>query len=285
MWLNSYILRFRTAVADEFKQNDSHTLPTRFFRELVVFGGKNAISCIFPVFIFVSLWLSPYITPSFMYRYDMLLLLCLSMQAAMFYFRMETFDEVKVITLFHLLGLIMEIYKVHVGSWSYPEDAYTKVFNVPIYSGFMYASVASFMTQAWRRFDLQLVKWPKNLIAIAIGAAIYLNFFFNYYYDIRYFIFAAIFIAFFFTKIKFTNNGPAREMPLVLTFLLIGFFVWIAENIATFLGAWKYPYQHQDWQMVGFSKISSWFLMVIVSLIIVVQLKFIKKRKENSGVE
>lgn len=65
-------------------------------------------------------------------------------------------------------------------------------------------------------------------------------------------------------------------MPLVLSFFLIGLFVWIAENIATFFGAWKYPNQHDQWQLVGLGKISSWILLVIVSFMIVAQLKHLK---------
>lgn len=59
-------------------------------------------------------------------------------------------------------------------------------------------------------------------------------------------------------------------------FFIVGFFIWIAENIATFLGAWKYPDQHEAWHLVGFSKISSWFLLIIISVIIVAQLKHVK---------
>lgn len=44
--------------------------------------------------------------------------------------------------MFHLIGLALEIFKVHMGSWSYPEEGYVKIFGVPLYSGFMYASVA-----------------------------------------------------------------------------------------------------------------------------------------------
>jgi uncharacterized membrane protein YoaT (DUF817 family) len=56
---------------------------------------------------------------------------------------------------------------------------------------------------------------------------------------------------------------------MVVSFGLIAFFVWIAENIATFLGAWKYPHQHAGWQIVHFNIITSWFLLVVVSVVIV----------------
>ncbi|MDR6226802.1 uncharacterized membrane protein YoaT (DUF817 family) [Desmospora profundinema] len=74
-------------------------------------------------------------------------------------------------------------------------------------------------------------------------------------------------------------------MPLALSFIFIGFFIWIAENIATFLGAWQYPNQQDVWSWVHLGKISSWFLLVIISFVIVAQLKHLKEsragRKKN----
>jgi uncharacterized membrane protein YoaT (DUF817 family) len=52
----------------------------------------------------------------------------------------------------------------------------------------------------------------------------------------------------------------------------------LAENIATFLGAWKYAYQHHAWTLVNYQKISSWAFLVIVSYIIVAELKMFKEK-------
>jgi uncharacterized membrane protein YoaT (DUF817 family) len=71
-------------------------------------------------------------------------------------------------------------------------------------------------------------------------------------------------------------------MPVIVSFLLIGFFIWLAENMATFLGAWKYAYQHKGWAMVNYQKISSWAFLVIVSYIIVAELKMVKKELPNT---
>ncbi len=65
-------------------------------------------------------------------------------------------------------------------------------------------------------------------------------------------------------------------MPLSLSFVLIGFFIWIAENIATFFGAWEYPNQTEAWSLVHLGKVSSWLLLVIVSFLIVATLKQVK---------
>jgi uncharacterized membrane protein YoaT (DUF817 family) len=244
--------------------------------ELLRFGLKNARACIFPVYIFAMLALSQAV-PLPIARYDFLLLACLGMQALMLATGLETRDELKVITVFHLLGLGLELFKLHMGSWSYPEDALFKVAGVPLYSGFMYASVASFMIQAWRLFGLRFLRWPPTALVAPLGALIYLNFFTHHALpDLRYALIAAVLVVFGRTWVAFTPVATERGMPLVLAFLLIGVFVWFAENIATYLGAWQYPDQQDGWRMVSPAKLTSWSLLVIVSLMAVVQLKRVK---------
>jgi uncharacterized membrane protein YoaT (DUF817 family) len=192
---------------------------------------------------------------------------------------LETKDELKVITVFHLIGLGLELYKVHMGSWAYPEVAWTKVGGVPLYSGFMYASVASYICQAWRRFDLQLDGWPKIYLTIPLCFTIYSNFFLHHFmFDIRWILMILLFPLFYKTTVRFSINLKTYRMPMVLSFFLIGFFIWIAENISTFLGAWRYPDQISTWHPVHLGKLSSWFLLVIISFIIVAQLKLVKEK-------
>ncbi|USK30945.1 DUF817 domain-containing protein [Bacillus sp. CMF21] len=38
--------------------------------------------------------------------------------------------------------------------------------------------------------------------------------------------------------VSFTIKKTVYSMPLTLFFFLIGFFIWTAENITTFFGAW-----------------------------------------------
>lgn len=253
----------------------------KLLKNFIYFGYMQAISCIFPVIIFGALALSKIVSIPYLPRYDFILLICIIGQVLMLATRLETWDEFKVICLFHVIGLALELYKVHMGSWAYPEDAYSKVWGVPLYSGFMYASVASYICQAWRRFDLQIVHWPTSILAWLIGALIYLNFFtHHYFYDIRWTLKALLFVLFFRTVVRFRINEKVYKMPIILSFLLIGFFIWIAENITTFLGAWQYPNQEQAWSIVHIGKISSWFLLVIISIIIVIQLKRVKNGSE-----
>ncbi len=248
-----------------------------FTRQLIRFGIQQALSCIFPAAIFIILAISKIIDIPFLYRYDLILIACLTVQFLMVYFKLETVDEVKVISLFHVIGLMLELFKVHMGSWAYPEYALTKIGGVPLYSGFMYASVASYVCQAWKRLDLKFMNWPENHITYTVAAAIYINFFSHHYImDIRWIIILSLFMAFKGAYVEFKVNRQRYSMPLVLSFFLIGFFIWIAENISTFLGAWKYPNQDEVWCMVHIGKISSWFLLVIISIVIVVNLKHFK---------
>jgi uncharacterized membrane protein YoaT (DUF817 family) len=217
-------------------------------------------------------------------RYDLLLIVCIAAQVIMYKTGLETKDEVLVITLFHMLGLVMELHKVHRGSWSYPEEAYTKIMGVPLYAGFMYASVGSYICQAWRNLKLDTVYWPGSIYAIAVGAAIYLNFFTNAFIaDLRLYITIVLIVIFWRTRFSFRLHQKVYSISALLSFAIIGFFIWLAENIATFFGAWKYAYQHKGWQMVTWHKITSWSLLVIVSIIIVGELKRLKEKRSNQS--
>jgi uncharacterized membrane protein YoaT (DUF817 family) len=216
-------------------------------------------------------------------RYDFLLLWCLLVQAAMLATRLETRDELKVICLFHLIGLGLELFKTATGSWSYPEPGYTKVLGrVPLYSGFMYASVASYICQAWRRLALELTDPPRGRFSVPLALAIYANFFLHQlgWPDLRWGLMLAVPLVFRHSVVHFTVERRCFKMPLALSFVLIGFFLYLAENVATFFGAWQYPNQRDGWALVHASKFSSWFLLVIVSFILVAFLKQVKGRQE-----
>ena len=182
--------------------------------------------------------------------------------------------------MFHLLGLGLEWFKTRpeIGSWSYPEHAFSKIGGVPLYSGFMYAAVASYMCQSWRQMRLRLTGYPSQTLSLILSVAIYANFFTHHWIgDYRWWLAACVVILYARTRVYFTVLTKERWMPLVVSFLLIGFFVWIAENMATFFGAWVYPNQHSAWSSVSTGKISSWGLLVIVTFILVADLKHVRE--------
>jgi len=249
-------------------------------KEFLVFGVKQAQAAIFAGSFFILLFISNHIPLFGLARYDFIFIAAVLIQAVLYLIKLETKDEVKFIFLFHIIGLVLELYKTSpsVGSWSYPEDAIFKIAMVPLYSGFMYAAIGSYISQAWRIFKLELVNYKHYPLSVALCSLIYLNFFTNHFiYDFRIFLIIAVFALFWQTKTYFTVTNIRRAMPLNVAFLLIAFFIWIAENISTYLGAWQYPNQVHAWNIVSTSKITSWFLMVIISFILVAYLKHFKR--------
>ena len=88
--------------------------------QLLRFGWLEVQCCLFAVAIFVGLALSKAV-PLPIARYDALLVYGLVVTVVFFLLRLETGREVAVIFGFHLIGLALELFKVRVGSWSYPE--------------------------------------------------------------------------------------------------------------------------------------------------------------------
>jgi uncharacterized membrane protein YoaT (DUF817 family) len=249
-------------------------------RGWLAFLRAELLSCVFPITVVLGLALSK-LLPLPIPRYDFLLLWCLLVQVLMVYFKKETVDELKVICVFHIVGLILELFKTYKGSWSYPDIAYTKVLGrVPLYSGFMYASVASYICQAWRRLQITLHDAPRGRWDVLLATLIYINFFTHQLglYDLRWFLVAAVIGLYFKTYVLYRVAGEVRKMPMAFAFLCMGLAVYAAENVATYFGAWKYPNQHNGWQLVHISKISSWFLLIILSFLLVAFLKRVKGR-------
>ncbi|GIG55448.1 DUF817 domain-containing protein [Demequina activiva] len=206
-------------------------------------------------------------------RYDALLVAGIAITLGLWWSGYETAREVGVIAAFHLLGLALEVFKVAQGSWTYPDEGVTMVAGVPLYSGFMYAAVGSYLCQAWRRFDLRITGYRSVLMAI-LAVAAYLNFFTHHWiWDLRWVIALAFVAAMWGTHVHY-SIGPRRlRMPLAIAFVLIGFFLWAAENMGTFLGAWQYPDQADLWRAVHMGKLGSWALLVTLSFVIIASLK------------
>lgn len=203
-------------------------------------------------------------------RYDALVVYAVLLQAAFLYFRLESWNEARIILLFHLTGTAMEIFKVQAGSWAYPEPGLLKLWGVPLFSGFMYASVGSYQARVMRIFEMRFTPYPPFWLTVLLGAAIYFNFFAHHFMpDTRIFLFAATVILFWRTRIWFVIGAQAYWMPLPLAALFTSFFLWIAENVGTNTGTWVYAGQAQGFDWVSFSKLGSWYLLLYVSFVTV----------------
>ncbi len=253
----------------------------RFVVEFFYFGVKEARACLFAGLFFLSVFLVPRAGLVGIPRYDLLLIIALAIQAWMVWAKLETIDELKAISVFHVVGFALEVFKTSgsIQSWSYPDFAYTKLFGVPLFSGFMYAAVGSYVIQAWRLFDLRVRHHPSYWMAGLTALAIYANFFTHHYIgDYRWYIAACTLGLYARTTVIFRPYDQDRKMPLLLAFVLIGFFIWLAENISTFFGVWRYPNQIGAWSTVHIGKWSSWCLLVIMTFTIVANLKHIKHK-------
>ena len=192
------------------------------------------------------------------------------MQVLLLVLRMETVSEAKVILVFHIVGTVMELFKTHVGSWTYPEANFFRIGHVPLFSGFMYASVGSFIARATRIMDMRYTRYPNKAVTAVLAVLIYVNFFTHHFIpDIRILLFILVAIAYGPTWVYYRPYRTFHRMPLLLGFGLVALFIWAAENIGTFAAVWVYPNQRHGWHLVHFSKYGSWLLLMIISFILV----------------
>ena len=240
--------------------------------EFLRFGAKQAWACLFGGFmvallIATHLW---YPRGAGLARYDFLVLAALLAQVMLLRLRMETYEEAKVIFLFHVVGTIMEVFKTAVGSWVYPEASLLRLGGVPLFTGFMYASVGSYIARSWRLFDYRFTGHPPLWQVYALAVAIYANFFSNHWgYDLRWGLFALAALIFGRCWIHYRIWDHHRRMPLLLACGLCAIFIWLAENVGTYTSAWLYPHQGSVWAPVGFAKFTSWYLLLIISYALV----------------
>ncbi|MBD59417.1 MAG: hypothetical protein CL808_04770 [Citromicrobium sp.] len=248
--------------------------------EFLLFGFKQGWACLFGGLLLALLLATHFLYPDDapLARYDFLTLAALAIQLSMLAFRLETWDEAKVILIFHVVGTVMEIFKTYAGSWVYPEPSLLRIGGVPLFSGFMYAAVGSYIARVWRIFDFRYTGYPPQWTTWLLAAAIYANFFLHHYWvDIRWLLFGLTALIFIRTRIYFRNFRKHRWMPLLVGFGLVALFIWFAENIGTFARAWSYPGQEQVWRPVHLAKFGSWYLLMIISFVLVALVQPIRR--------
>lgn len=240
--------------------------------EFLVFGAKQAWACIFgaamlAVIVAARLW---YPDGVWLARNDALVIAAIAIQVVMIATRLETGRELWVIVLFHVVGTGMELFKTGVGSWEYDGGGLLHLGAVPLYTGFMYAAVGSYMVRVYRLFDLRFDRYPRVWLTTLIAAGIYVNFFSQHVIvDLRWVLLTAVLVVFARTMMHFRVFRRTHRMPVLVAFLLVACFIWIAENIGTITGAWLYPNQEDGWQLVPFTKLVSWFLLMMISVVMV----------------
>jgi uncharacterized membrane protein YoaT (DUF817 family) len=244
----------------------------RLWHELLIFGVLQAWACLFAGVLLGFILLTKLGYPSWMpvARYDFLLLVAVLTQVALLAFKLERIEEAKVILIFHVVATVMELFKTAKGSWVYPEANVIRIAGVPLFSGFLYSAVGSYIARCWRLFDFRFSHYPDVRWTWAVALLIYVNFFTHHYViDLRYPIFVLAAVIYGPTAIHFTVDRVPRSMPLLLGFFLVSLFIWIAENIGSFSTVWLYPHQLKAWSPVSLGKLGSWFLLMIISFVLV----------------
>jgi uncharacterized membrane protein YoaT (DUF817 family) len=245
---------------------------TLILYELARFGIKQGWACLFGALMLALLIGTHFLYPrgAALARYDFLVVAAVAIQAAMLALRLETWEEAKVIFLFHAVGTAMEVFKTAVGSWIYPEPSLLRLGGVPLFTGFMYAAIGSYIARCWRLFDFRFTRHPPLWAMGLLAAGIYVNFFAHHYVmDARLVLFASTALLLGRCWIYFKVWRVHRCMPLLLGFGLVALFIWLAENIGTFTAAWVYPHQRHAWELVSLGKLGAWLLLMIVSYVLV----------------
>ena len=258
--LNPLRLRVRRALAK---------LPAPL-AEFILFGLKQAWACLFAGLMLGLLVATKLVWQEDwpLYRYDFLFIAAVVIQVAFLALKLESFDEAKVILIYHVVGTIMEIFKTHMGSWTYPEPAYVRIDGVPLFTGFMYAAVGSYLARVIRIFDMRFTNYPRFVWTALLAVAIYANFFLHHFWwDTRWLLFAWTMLLFGRVRIYFKVDRDWRWMPLIAAGLLTATFLWIAENVGTATGTWLYP-GNRGW-LVSLQKLGSWYLLLNISFFLV----------------
>ncbi|MFF6914048.1 DUF817 family protein [Streptomyces sp. NPDC012466] len=243
-------------------------LPAAPVRQLLAFAWTQTRACAFAIALLSGVAVSALLPHLPVARYDLLVVYGVLLTLVFWARGWESGRDVAVIAVCHVIGLAFELVKVSLGSWSYPEPAVLKFAGVPLYGGFLYAAVGSYVCRAWHLFDLGLERYRPRATAV-VAAAVYVNFFSHHWLpDVRWVLAGLLVAVTLGTRVRFTVRGVRRRMPLALSFVLIGFFLWVAENLATLVGAWRYPYQQHGWEPVGVEKFGAWALLISVTFVL-----------------
>lgn len=241
--------------------------------ELLVFVVKQSWACVFGALMLALILAARTFFPQgtgAVSHHDAVTIGAVAIQVGMIAFGLETWRELRVIMTFHVVGTVMELFKTGVGAWLYPGEGVLHLGAVPLYSGFMYAAVGSYLVRVHRLFDLRFTRYPQPWVAAVVAAAIYVNFFSHHWVaDLRWVLLAVVLALFAPTVMHLRVFRRAFTMPLLLAFGLVAVLIWVAENVATFGGAWAYPDQVAAWQAVTPAKIVSWFLLMMISVVLV----------------
>lgn len=248
------------------------------FKAFFDFSFKAAFAALFGILLLVAFALTAPMGSHDYYgffRYDYLFFYALIIQVCLLYLKLESWAEAKVIALFHLMAMVMEIFLTHpqIASWQYPQPAVFKILTVPLFAGFMYSAVGSFFARSLRLYRVSFENLPRfaNMLSLAVFS--YINFMSKFFIpDYRNLLFVWSVVIFWKTKTHFEVQQYKLKLPMLPILVVLAFMIWVAENISTFYKIWLYPSQVDAWHMVGWGKLGSWYLLLLLSLVLVLKI-------------
>jgi uncharacterized membrane protein YoaT (DUF817 family) len=152
----------------------------------------------------------------------------------------------------HLVGTARELFKTATGSRIYLEPSLIRLGGVPLFSGFIYSCIGSYicrglasvrfplhrssavpLADSFKRGDLpQFLPRPLRLRPAARPVR-------------------RLRLLFCRATVWFRGWRVHRRMPLLLGLALVSLFIWLSENIGTFTRVWLYRSQSHGWAMVS----------------------------------
>ncbi len=253
--------------------------------EIWHFGLKQAYACMFGGFLLSIMIITNFWYPiESLHRYDFIFIAAIAFQIMLLVTKLETPHEAVVIIVFHAVATAMEVFKTSDGinAWSYPEEFVFGIGNVPLFAGFMYSAVGSYIARIWRIFSFEYSHYPGKKLTLILVSLIYANFFTHHFiWDFRWALIGFTIYLFYRTHIYFQIIRAHRHMPILVGWFFVALFIWIAENIATYTNIWIYPNQTSEWSMVPIAKLSSWYLLMLLSFVLVSLVKNIQTRQAN----
>lgn len=254
--------------------NPQRDIMRTFLKEFWLFGIKQASACLFGAYMLALILITAFVYPDqpLLSRFDFLFCAAVLFQVCLLALRLEEWREAGVILVFHAVATLLELFKTSdaIGSWHYPGAAVIRLGNVPLFAGFMYSAVGSYIARVWRIFDFRFDNYPPIWTSIVLVVLIYANFFTHHFVpDARVPLLLASLLLFGRTTVHFKMDRVHRRMPLVIGWFLVATFIWIAENIATWSRIWIYPDQNDGWKMVPLAKLVAWDLLMLLSFVLV----------------
>ena len=182
--------------------------------ELALFALLQARAALFGGLLLAFMLVSHFLDLPLLHRYDHIFLFAVLVQIFLLASGQETAREAGVIFGFHCVATVMELYKTSaaIGSWHYPEEAVFALFNVPLFAGFMYSAVGSYIARAWTLLALRFTTYPRFGHTLCLAALIYANFFSHHFMvDLRYLLVGYAMVLFWRTRVAFHGASGARH--------------------------------------------------------------------------